>query len=636
MITLRRTLGVLALFAALLPFGAVTPLQAQTTDPNRITFDGSALVATVVNKAKERYTGAALPEIATNGTSAGIDALCAGTVDVAMSYGPMTEAQIAACAAKNVTFVETLLGYNAAVIAVNAGSPATCLSVDQVGQLLSPSSTVNNWRTIEEVLGESQITAFYGPPATDGEPIRFLLDRAIAGEGLRPDIQPLESAAAIGDKLTTETLTVGIMSLADFSTLTAQGKQIRALQIKDGTVCTEPSAVNLDEGRYPLSESLLMYVSTAALDRAPAADFVNFLLGTNGQRAVRETNFTAASDALYARGQNYVQTRRTGRTFSRLQAVRIPADTAGAVVIDGSPDVFSTLSAINAPFTPRYTRITFTTAAYGNAAGYRKLCAGAADVIGATRPATEAEAAACQTANIQTLQIPLGYEALVVLVSGKNTFAKCLSLENLDRVFNAKYTPKQWSGVAQGFPDLDILPLTPEAGSPEIDFLLARSSNGAVAPLLRADVTANRDALFRAAAVQNVEGGVTFVRWDEYLQVKSDVRAVQIDAGNGCVIPSEQSIKDGTYGLARPKYAILNLNNLTRPELRAYAWHLLSDDALTVLGREGLVGLELNTFIATRELLLERFAKAEADAAAAAAATAAPTQEATAAATPGN
>jgi hypothetical protein len=118
------------------------------------------------------------------------------------------------------------------------------------------------------------------------------------------------------------------------------------------------------------------------------------------------------------------------------------------------------------------------------------------------------------------------------------------------------------------------------------------------------------------------------MRYSEFMRSGARVQAVQIDAGNGCVSPTLANIRNGSYPLARPLFATLNLNSLSRPEVRAYAWYLLGDDTLTILNQQGVIGAEASTFIALREVLLERIEAIER-----AAATPQPTAEATAAPT---
>jgi len=633
---LRRAWVVLIACAALVATFPVNDFPAAyaqgAADSNELIFEGSALVAAVIEAAKANYTARA-PQtqitLTISGTATGIDQLCNGAADVAMAYSAITDAQIADCAAKGVNFVELLLGYDAVALVVNNASPAQCLSLDQLGTLLSPGAVdVKNWSAVDASFGDVAIEALYILPDNEQRPPRFLLDRLLAGDGLRADLQAVETAAAMSDKINVERNAIGIMPLQDLIVERTPAKAIRPLQIRTGTACIEPNAVNLDEGRYPLSESLLLYVNAARLDKQPLADFLRYLLSSDGRRALIALKYVPPSEVLYSRGISYIETRRTGRTYSRAQAVNVPANTAGVVSIDGSPLLNTLVKELNAPFSPRFVSITLLNQPFGNASAYRKLCENRADLVFTSRSLNESEADICQRNNIQTLQMPLGYDAELIVVNLENTFARCLSLANVERLFSARYNAKTWAEVAQGFPEQELIVIAPRSGNVQADALLTRVARDQIAPQFRTDIAENaqnNDPLFRATAVQNALGSVTFMRYSDFMRSGARVQAVQIDAGNGCVSPTLANIQNGSYPLARPLFAALNLNSLSRPEVRAYAWYLLGDDALTILNQQGVIGAEANTFVALREVLLERIEAIER-----AAATPQPTAEATA------
>ncbi|GAB4552162.1 MAG: PstS family phosphate ABC transporter substrate-binding protein [Anaerolineae bacterium] len=621
---LATTLGVALLSAAAFNL----PLYAQAQSPEQIKLDGSAIVASVINVAKANYASIAPQtdlQVTVSGTATGIEALCAGSTDIAMAYGAIGDTQAAQCASNNINFVELLLGYDATVIVVHNGSAASCVTVDQLNSLLAPGAAdVKDWNATDSNLATSPITAFYRLPDNPERPPLFLLDRLINGEGLRADLQVVGTSPELAQKINDEIQAVGILPLADFNA-NVSGKSIRALEIKDGTACIAANAINLDEGRYPLAEPLYLYVNSTALNRAAVSAFLTYLI-TTGKSAVSQAQYVTASDVIYARGESYISEKRTGRTFSRLQSVKVAADTAGVISIDGSPRLAGLFNDLNATFTPRYNAITFTVKPLGDANGYSALCNNRADVIGVTREPTAEESAACQTANIQTLRVPLGLQAAVVVVNGENPPARCLSLENLSRVFEAKFSAKKWSEVAQGLPETDLLVLTPTAGDLTLDHFMSSISTQ-IAPIVRYDVVENADPLYRGTAVQNVVGGITLMRYDEFQKLTAKVQALHIDAGNGCVAPTEANIRAGKYPLTTSYALVINLNTFSRPEMRAYSWYLASDDALTVLNQQGYIGTDANAFPGLRELLLERITAAEQ------AANATPTPEATSEAT---
>jgi phosphate transport system substrate-binding protein len=607
---LRRAFGLVVVTFVLLT--TLTPnaaIVSSAQDANTITVDGSKIVSSVIKLAAEQYLKKN-PEtkIETNesGTDAGFEKLCAGTLDIAMAARSITDEEIAACQSKNVKFIESVLGYDALVLGVNTTSTVTCLTPDQLNKLLSPGSTnVKNWNAVDPVLGDLPISAIY---ATGPDSQSYILaDSVVAGDKLRSDLTTVERATNVAEKVTAEVSAIGLFTAAEYAASTQGNQGIRQLQLKGSSDCVSPQVANLEEARYPGTESLFLYVNAASLDRAPVADFMKYMISGDGRAAIIINNFLPASGTAYDRAQNYLNTRQTGRTFSRIQAVNIPATTTGTVTVAGSSSVFPVIKAVTDAFKPRYDQITVTTTTSGNEAGYRNLCGNSVDLIGATRLPTEEEASVCQKANILTYQLPIGSNAVVLVANEKNP-AVCLSTEQIGKVFGkaSEGTVKKWSDVDASFGAADLLILTPPDSSAVTDLLLSKSIN-AVAPIRRTDVTEDNDPLYRAAATQNVEGAITYMTYSEYKSSTSKVKLLQVNSGNGCMDASEDNIKKGAYPISESLYLVMNLNAFSRPEVKAFAWYLLGDDALAIMSKQGLIGTDLTAVAAARDAALARF-----------------------------
>jgi phosphate transport system substrate-binding protein len=601
------SIAALVLFTTLAPNAA---MLSYAQDTNTVTVDGSNIASPVLKAASQAYI-AAHPdvkiEVNVSGTSGGFEKLCNGTLDVNMAVRGITDAEAAACQGKTINYVELLLGYDALVVVVNTASPATCLTKEQLDKLLGPNSAdVKNWNVIDPALADSAISAIYstGPDSQVG----VLASSLITGEKLRADVQPAATYDDIEDKINTDLNAIGIMTLADWQK-PKKNRAVRAVQLKNNTTCVDPSIPSIAEARYTAAESVYLYVNAASLDRKPVADFLSYLLSEEGRKSVATSGFVLAENTTYDRGQTYLTTKQTGRTFSRIQTVNVPPDTAGIITVDGSPATYQVFKSVSSAFSPRYASIKLNVATYGDEAGLRKLCSNTVDMIGTDRLPTDAEAAVCQQANVQTLRLKLGTRAVVLAVNGNNNFATCLTTEEIGKLFaiSSENTVKKWSDVRANMPGTDLLLLTPTDGAVETDLLLNGTVKGLVAPVIRKDVTQNSDALYRGAATQNVEGAITYMLYSDFKNLKSTVKAVAVNSGTGCVEPSEDNITNGIYPLSQTLYATLNLNTISRPELKAFVWYLLSDDALTII-HEGLLGTDTAAFVAAREVVLARFA----------------------------
>ncbi len=585
--------------------------QAASTS-GTITIEGSQIVSPVLKSAADQYkSGHPDVTITVNpsGTVAGFDKLCSGTADMAMAVDAISDQQAATCNTNKVNYIETLLGFNALAILVNSASSLTCLTPDQVNKLLSPSGGANNWQVVDSSLGNVPITAIYSTPA-DSKGV-VLANSLVTGGKIRSDVKMLDSAQAVSDQLGKETNAVGLMSAYDFNNLSGTSSTLKALQMKTNATapCVDSSQVNLEAARYPEVQSLYLYINAASLDRKPVTDFLTSIFQSQNASLLLSNGFTDASTTTYDRDQHYIDTRQTGRTFSRIQTINVPPDTAGTISTEGAADAATVIKAINDAFSPRYSQIKLTLAASGNDTAFNKLCTNNVDLIGTTRPMGDSDVASCKKANIDTLQLQMGISAVVVVVNDNNKFATCLKLDQIGNLFSlsGQDKVKKWSDVDSSFPGTTIMVIGPNPGDAMTDLLLGKTVKG-LAPLPRTDMVNNDDPLYRAAGTANVGDAVTYMAFSDLQKSSAKVHAVAVDAGKGCVTPTLDTIKNGTYPLAETEYVVFNLNSFSRPEVKAFVWYLLSDDALSVIAKQGLVATDTTGFTAARDTALARFA----------------------------
>ncbi len=607
-----RLVGVLLLAALLVP--GFSPRAQSVT---QVTIDGSSVVQSIVKQATDEFTAknpGTTFNIQISGTDGGFDKFCAGSLDINMATKGISDAQASACAAKGVNYVETLLGYDAAVLVVARDAKPVCLATDEIAKLLGPGGTAfNNWQQIQTAIGDAAIGKIY---AGQGARAANLILSLIPGGTLRTDLQTVKDGAEAISKVTFEATAVAIASYTEFQNAQAEQKAVKALQIKVQNTCTDATEINLELARYPAAQPLYVYTAAASLDKQGVTDFLKYVIG-DGKKAVGGQGFITANDTIFTRNLSYLTAKQTGRTFSRIQAVNLPADTAGSILIGGAPEAQPLLKAVADGFNPRYSKITVNTQTFGDEAGFKKLCANGLDLLANSRAATDAEATACKAANVNLTSVTLGASATVIVASAKNTFAPCLTLDQVGKLFGAASsgTVKKWSDVDAKFPATDLLIVAPTGGSAALDLLLLKAVKG-TAPLPRYDVVESDDPLYRAAGVANVEGGITYMTYAEFKKANNaNARAVQIDAGKGCVAPEDKTILDGSYALSRPYTLQLNQSAFTRAEVKAFVWYLLSDDGLTVLGGQSdWVGLDKEGFTKARDVVLDLFNKAPAPA----------------------
>ncbi|MFN8379044.1 MAG: substrate-binding domain-containing protein [Anaerolineae bacterium] len=592
----RAAFAAAAVLVALL--GLAAAVGAQDATPVRVS--GSAIAAPLV----EAVAANSNIEVSLNttGTTAGLAALCSGEADIALANRPLTADEEAVCAAAGVNFYEVLLGHTAAVVIANNASPAPeCLTAEQLALVFAPSAagTITTWQQVVPSTAADPLTVV----VPEGENLVVnLIDQSVDGDGLRADVTTAADDTAVADVVAS---TPGAIGVVNASTSLPDG--VRALTLNTTAAgCTAPTASALEARTYSAGEPLFAYVSSGSAD---AVTLANALVNSGDQATAQ--GFVAPSEAAATLNADILAASNTGREFTRyVTEFTIDPALTGSVVAAGSPAGYQLLSTLSSAISTQYQGIVLTNTLLGQSVGLNSLCTGAADIAAVVGQASDEQLASCTSAGIEPTIIPLGGRPVVLVANMSNTSAQCLTPEQVATVFT---TPAAtWSDVDASFPSTPVMAIGPLGGSSLSD-LLARLSAGPDA-LLRGDVVTNTDPLYRAAAVANVEGGITFMDWNEYQRVQelgqTGVQLVSVDGGNGCVAPSEEAFEAGTYPLWQPLSLYVNPVSLTKPAVQAALWYLLSDENYALLSAADLVGLPFAQLAPTRYQLQDAFTSA--------------------------
>ena len=80
------------------------------------------------------------------------------------------------------------------------------------------------------------------------------------------------------------------------------------------------------------------------------------------------------------------------------------------------------------------------------------------------------------------------------------------------------------------------------------------------------------------------------------------MKAIEIDAGDGCVAPTPETIADGTYPFSRSLYIYVNTANAeSNPAVASYVDLYLSPEGLATVAEAGYVDLPDDRVQATQD-----------------------------------
>ena len=275
----------------------------------------------------------------------------------------------------------------------------------------------------------------------------------------------------------------------------------------------------------------------------------------------------------------------------------------GSVHIDGSSTVFPITEAVAEEFQKVHPRVRVTVGISGTGGGFKRFYFGETDINDASRVIKSIEIARASEHGIDFIELPVAFDGLSVLVNPRNDFVDYLTVEELRKIWQPGSTVQKWSDVRPGWPNHPITLYGPGTDSGTFDYF-TKAINGKE-QACRPDFTASEDDNVLVQGIAGDENALGFFGYAYYVENRSRLKVVPIEAGNGPVTPSGNTINNGTYQpLSRPIFIYVSTKAAERPEVSAFVRFYLQN-AETLTREVGYVPLPRKVY----QLTLERFEK---------------------------
>ena len=241
----------------------------------------------------------------------------------------------------------------------------------------------------------------------------------------------------------------------------------------------------------------------------------------------------------------------------------------GTVEVDGSSTVYPISEAVAEEFNKLYPKVRVNVGVSGTGGGFKRFYIGETDVSDASRTIRENEIAKAEENGIKYVELRLGTDGLSVIVSPKNDFVDCLTIEELRKIWEPGSKIDNWSEVRAGFPDEKMRLYGPDTDSGTFDYFTEEVMGEA--QLSRADYTASADDNVLVQGITGDKGSLGYFGYAYYRENEDKLKLVAVDSGSGCVSPSLETIPSGEYSpLSRPLFIYVNIGSLLRPEVKAF------------------------------------------------------------------
>lgn len=276
----------------------------------------------------------------------------------------------------------------------------------------------------------------------------------------------------------------------------------------------------------------------------------------------------------------------------------VPTGIKGSIVVTGSSTVepISTgvaeaLASVNADFD-------YAVEGPGTGDGFKKFCAGEADIADASRTIKDAEKALCDAAGIEYVELKIAFDGMSVLTAKENSAVECLSFADLYALVGPESSGfAKWSdaqalatelGSATMFPDAALSVTGPGEESGTFDSFVELALKG-IASDRGKDVTTRPDYTASAndnAIIEGIAGSPTSLGWVGFAFAEENaatVREISIskEPNGTCVAPTAATIADGSYPLSRSLYIYVNkAKAAANPAVTAYVDYYLAEGTI--------------------------------------------------------
>jgi phosphate transport system substrate-binding protein len=250
---------------------------------------------------------------------------------------------------------------------------------------------------------------------------------------------------------------------------------------------------------------------------------------------------------------------------------------SGKITADGSSTVGPYVTAAAERFQRANKGVQITVGISGTGGGFERFCKGEIDLANASRPLKQSEAATCRSNGISYEAFLVANDGISIVANKGNTWATCLSTEELKKIWNTGSKVDSWKDVRAGFPDVPLKLYGPGTDSGTFDFFTERINGKAKAS--RSDYTASEDDNVLVRGVEGDRGGLGYFGYSYYLENKDRLKLISVNGGSGCVAPSVRTVQAYTYKpLSRPLFVYAKRSSFKRDEVQAFIRYVIVNE----------------------------------------------------------
>jgi phosphate transport system substrate-binding protein len=250
----------------------------------------------------------------------------------------------------------------------------------------------------------------------------------------------------------------------------------------------------------------------------------------------------------------------------------------GRITIDGSSTVAPLMTYAAEQFRNEEPGVRVTVGVSGTGGGFERFCRGETDLANASRKVKDEERQLCERNGIRFFELHVANDGIAVVVNPENGWAQCLTVDQLKRIWEPGSKVRSWRDVEPEFPDEKLSLFGAGTDSGTFDYFTDAivGEEGAS----RSDYTASEDDNVTVQGVSGSKGAFGYFGLSYLLENEGEVKGVEIDGGDGCVAPSNETVQSGEYKpLSRPLFTYVREDRLEeKPAIDPFLTYLLDNE----------------------------------------------------------
>jgi len=241
---------------------------------------------------------------------------------------------------------------------------------------------------------------------------------------------------------------------------------------------------------------------------------------------------------------------------------------SGEIVIKGSSTVFPVSDTMAELFQEEHPNVNVTVDSTGSGGGFENwFCPGDSDLNGASRPIKDSEVEQCSSNGVEPIEFRIAGDALTMAVNNDADWVDCMTPEEMASIWQDGGVTN-WQEVRDGFPDQEITLFGPAETSGTFDWFNENIIGPDTEHTARHQPTEEDELIVQG--IRDNPGGMGYFGFAYYNSNSDQVKALEVDGGQGCSPPSLANAKDGSYPMARPLFIYVAKSSLEREEVREF------------------------------------------------------------------